>query len=141
MDRIPISRRSFIGAAAAATAALAATGCSPDNTLREADAAEATQATTPDGHRLDAEFDPNLHGEWVTVPCWHNCGGSRCMLRAYTVDGVVMRVKTDDTHDDTFELPQQRACPRGRSQRQHLFGADRIKYPPEARALAARRRR
>ena len=129
MDRIPISRRSFIGAAAAATAALAATGCSPENALRKADATEAAQSATSDGHRLDAEFDPNLHGEWVTVPCWHNCGGSRCMLRAYTVDGVVMRVKTDDTHDDTFELPQQRACPRGRSQRQHLFGADRIKYP------------
>ena len=67
-------------------------------------------------------------GEWVSAACWHNCGG-RCLLKAKVVDGVVTRVKTDDTHPDTADDPQQRGCARGRSQRYVVFGADRLKYP------------
>jgi len=67
-------------------------------------------------------------GEWRTAICWHNCGG-RCLLRAYVVDGTVVRLKTDDTHEDTPDYPQQRACPRGRSNRWQTFGPDRLKYP------------
>lgn len=67
-------------------------------------------------------------GNWVTAACWHNCGG-RCLLKAQVVDGVVTRVKTDDTHADSPDNPQQRACARGRAQRQLVFGADRLKYP------------
>jgi anaerobic dimethyl sulfoxide reductase subunit A len=67
-------------------------------------------------------------GEWIAAACWHNCGG-RCMLKAHVQDGVVTRVKTDDTHEDTPNYPQQRACVRGRSQRMQVFGADRLKYP------------
>lgn len=67
-------------------------------------------------------------GKWVTAGCWHNCGG-RCLLKAYVVDGVVTRVKTDDTHADSPDYPQQRGCPRGRSQRMQVYGADRLKYP------------
>ncbi len=48
---------------------------------------------------------------------------------ALVKDGVVVRQKTDDTHPDSPEYPQQRGCIRGRSQRQQVFGADRIKYP------------
>ena len=44
-------------------------------------------------------------------------------------DGVVIRQKTDDTHQDSPNFPQQRGCLRGRSQRQQVFGADRLKYP------------
>ena len=66
--------------------------------------------------------------KWVAAACWHNCGG-RCLLKAEVVDGVVTRVKTDDTHADSPDFPQQRACIRGRSQRGQVFGADRIKYP------------
>ena len=68
-------------------------------------------------------------GQWVTAACWHNCGGHRCLLKAYVVDGVVQRLKTDDTHPDSVDYPQNRACARGRSQRQQVFGADRLKYP------------
>ena len=68
-------------------------------------------------------------GEWITAACWHNCGGQRCLLKAQVVDGVVQRVKTDDTHPDTADYPQLRACARGRSQQQQVFGADRLKYP------------
>ena len=67
-------------------------------------------------------------GEWRTAICWHNCGG-RCLLQAYVVDGTVVRCKTDDTHPDSPDYPQQRACPRGRSNKWQTFGADRLKYP------------
>ena len=67
-------------------------------------------------------------GEWRTAICWHNCGG-RCLLRAYIVDGTVVRCKTDDTHPDSPDYPQQRACPRGRANKWQTFGADRLKYP------------
>ena len=67
-------------------------------------------------------------GKWVPVACWHNCGG-RCLNVALVQDGVVTRQKTDDTHPDSPDYPQQRGCGRGRSQRQQVFSADRIKYP------------
>jgi len=71
-------------------------------------------------------------GRWVPVACWHNCGG-RCLIKAQVVDGVVVRVKTDDNHPDSPDFPQQRACARGRSQRMHIYGADRLKYPMKRR--------
>jgi anaerobic dimethyl sulfoxide reductase subunit A len=67
-------------------------------------------------------------GKWVPAACWGNCGG-RCYNAAYVVDGVVTKQKTDDTHPDSPDFPQQRGCARGRSQRHRVFGADRIKYP------------
>jgi anaerobic dimethyl sulfoxide reductase subunit A len=67
-------------------------------------------------------------GQWVPAACWGNCGG-RCLNVAYVVDGVVTRQKTDDTHPDSPDFPQQRGCARGRSQRMRVFGADRLKYP------------
>jgi anaerobic dimethyl sulfoxide reductase subunit A len=45
------------------------------------------------------------------------------------VGNKVVRVKTDDTHADSPDYPQQRACVRGRSQRMQVFAPDRIKYP------------
>lgn len=67
-------------------------------------------------------------GKWIPAACWGNCGG-RNLNKAYVVDGVVVRQKTDDTHPDSPDFPQQRACARGRSQRRRVFGADRLKYP------------
>ncbi|BAS26235.1 molybdopterin-dependent oxidoreductase [Limnochorda pilosa] len=71
-------------------------------------------------------------GRWVAAACWHNCGG-RCVNKAFVVEGVVMRQKTDDTHPDSPDYPQQRGCARGRSQRKQVFGADRLKYPMKRR--------
>ena len=48
-------------------------------------------------------------GEWITAACWHNCGG-RCLIKAHVVDGTVTRLKTDDTHPDSPDYPQQRGC-------------------------------
>lgn len=108
-----ISRRTFIAATAAGTAGLALAGCG-------------TSLTTA-GPNFDAAAI-NGEGQWITAACWHNCGG-RCLNKALVIDGVVLRQKTDDTHEDSPDYPQQRGCLRGRSQRQHVFGADRLKYP------------
>lgn len=75
-------------------------------------------------HRLLRPAD----GKWIPVVCWHDCGG-RCALKALVVDNRVIRLKGDDTHDDTPDFPQQRACVRGRSQRMQVFAPDRLKYP------------
>lgn len=45
------------------------------------------------------------------------------------VDGVIVRQKTDDTHDDSQDYPQQRSCPRGKTLSSTWLGEDRIKYP------------
>ena len=107
-----LTRRSFIkwSAALGGTAALAG-GL---NYGLKVVAAETKNAASP--------------AQWTPVACWHNCGG-RCANFALVQDGVVLRQKTDDTHPDSADYPQQRGCARGRSQRQQVFGADRIKYP------------
>src|SRR4051812_12081473 len=61
--------------------------------------------------------------KWTLAACWHNCGG-RCANYALVQDGVVIRQKTDDTHPDSADNPQQRACARGHAQRYQVFGAD-----------------
>ena len=66
--------------------------------------------------------------KWVSVPCWHNCGG-RCVIKALVRGDEVLRMKTDDVHPDTWERPQNRACPMGHAMHQQILGADRLKYP------------
>lgn len=65
---------------------------------------------------------------WIPAPCWDNCGG-RCFIQANIQNGQVVRIKTDDTHLDSYDNPQQRACVRGWSQHMRIFGPDRLKYP------------
>ena len=107
-----LSRRSFLkwSAALGGTAALAG---GVKYGLKAAEAAAQAAET---------------EGKWVSVACWHNCGG-RCLNTALVKDGVVISQKTDDTHPDSPDYPQQRGCARGRSQRHQVFGADRLKYP------------
>ena len=122
-----ISRRDFLKGSAAATAAVAGLSLAGAGSSRmtkvqaEGEAAEEGMMHT---EIVDCEGD----GKWITASCWHNCGG-RCLNKALVVDGVVVRQKTDDTHIDTPDYPQQRACVRGRSQRQHVLSPDRLKYP------------
>jgi len=108
-----IKRRKFLEASAASAAAFALPGCSNKLTKINSDV-----KTTSN----------NSKGKWISSACWHNCGG-RCVNKALVVDGVVVRQKTDDTHPDSPDYPQFRACLRGRSQQQEIFGASRIKYP------------
>ncbi len=51
------------------------------------------------------------------------------MNKVMVKDGAVVRQKTDDTHEDSIEYPQQRGCVRGKTQQQQCFGADRILHP------------
>lgn len=110
-----MSRRSFLGKSAALTAGAVAVVTLPGCGLQKVNSDVAADL-------MDKE------GEWITAACWHNCGG-RCLNKAYVVDGVVVRQKTDDTHPDSPDFPQQRGCARGRSHRKMVLGADRLKYP------------
>ena len=110
-----LDRRTFLGVTAAATAA-AVVVASQESGLVKLGPATAEAA------------EPAGEGKWVSAACWHNCGG-RCLNKALVKDGVVIRQKTDDTHPDSMDYPQQRGCARGRSQRQQVLGADRLKYP------------
>ncbi|MGK2911809.1 MAG: molybdopterin-dependent oxidoreductase [Sphingobium sp.] len=67
-------------------------------------------------------------GKWVAADCWPDCG-SKGFNKAYVEDGVVVRMGTDDTIEDSWNKPQLRACARGQSLRLWLLGADRLKYP------------
>ena len=105
-----LSRRTFIAGSALAAMSLALQGCG-DNNL---------QSTT--------NTKPITEGEWIPVECWNHCGG-KCALKAYVADGICIRLKTDDTHEDSVMNPQRRACARGRARRQDAFGSQRMKYP------------
>ncbi len=128
-----ISRRDFLKGSAAATASVAAlslVGCT-DNSVDETKgttAAPDVDTTTEAPIEHEKPVDNEEGGKWITAACWHNCGG-RCVNKALVKDGIVLRQKTDDTHEDTPDYPQQRACQRGRTQRMQVFGADRLKYP------------
>lgn len=106
-----VNRRTFLGWSAVAAAGLAAAGSSTGLTRFRGATAEAAG-----------------EGTWIAAACWHNCGG-RCLNKVLVQDGVVIRQKTDDTHPDSPDMPQQRGCARGRSQRRQVLGPDRIKYP------------
>lgn len=67
-------------------------------------------------------------GKWIAADCWPDCG-SKGFNKAYVEDGVVVRMGTDDTIEDSWNRPQLRACARGQSLRLWLLGADRLKYP------------
>jgi len=111
INKLRLDRRSFLKASTAAVASLSLTGCA--NTLAPA-----------------VITDDNLaeQGKWVAATCWHNCGG-RCLNKALVKDGIILRQKTDDTRADTPDVPQQRGCLRGRSQKYQAQGVDRLKYP------------
>ncbi len=105
-----LSRRSFIkwNAALGGTAVLMKGGLSP--------------SARPD--QAAARADEKI----VWSACVVNCG-SRCPQRLHVRDGVVVRVETDNTGNDEFGQHQVRCCVRGRTVRQRIYSADRLKYP------------
>ena len=118
-----LKRRDFLkgtAAAAAATAAFGLSGCST-GTAQDAGSDGAHVVASDTSILADA-------GEWMPIHCHQNCN-QMCLNMGYVVDGVVVRQKTDDSHADSFDCPQQRGCLRGRSLRQQVYNADRIKYP------------
>ena len=117
-----VGRRSFLKASAGAVAAAAAFSVT----------GAAAHAADDSGKPYDkvAHDDEVIGGagEWLPIHCHQNCN-QMCLNMGYVVDGVVVRQKTDDWHEDSFDCPQQRGCLRGRSLRQQVYNADRIKYP------------
>lgn len=111
IDR-PLDRRGFLAASAAAAAALGLSGSlyGCDNKVAPTEETESAE------------------GAWMTMACLHGCGG-RCLNKAYVKDGVILRQKTDDTHEDSVAYPQMRGCVRGRALAENQMGADRLKYP------------
>lgn len=95
----------------------------------------ARQGLGPGGLRArSAAADPAVREEVKVTSCSHDCGG-RCVLVAHLKDGIVTRISTDDgslldTYGlDTPEVPQIRACLRGRSYRKRIYSPYRLKYP------------
>ncbi len=64
----------------------------------------------------------------VMSSCNVNCG-SRCPLRLQVKDGAIVRVLSESTGNDEIGTQQIRACVRGRSIRQRIYSADRLKTP------------
>ncbi len=114
-----VSRRSFLKGAAAASAA----------GLVQMDSAKEAAGHAYEPYYTDDELTT------VVTSCAHNCG-ARHMLVAHKKGDVIVRLSTDDGRyqgdpfgTDTEEVPQVRACPRGRSYRSRLYSPERLLYP------------
>lgn len=116
---LEISRRDFLksSAATAATGLITAGGIGKANAFAYEPYPRDDELTT------------------VVTSCAHNCG-SRHMLVAHKKGDVIVRLSTDDgtyqgdAYDtDTEEMPQVRACLRGRSYRARLYSPERLLYP------------
>lgn len=114
----PVTRRSFVKWSAAAGGAAAAVGGAVHYGLLPLSPAAAADTPAPEG--------AGTRQVWSS--CNVNCG-SRCPLRLTVTDGTITRVDPDATGDDELASRQIRACVRGRSIRQRVYNADRIKYP------------
>lgn len=123
-----MSRRTFLKGSlgVAALSALTLSGC--QNSLGEVSTEAGGTETQTAAEEGEKTKKPAAGGSWMTAACWLDCGG-KCLNKVYVEDGVIIRQKTDDTHEDTPDYPQQRSCPRGHSLRQMVLGADRLKYP------------
>lgn len=109
-----MSRRSFIkwSSAISAPAIIGGTVAGTQMISKETGTAQAAEAAA----------------EQILTTCSTlNCG-SRCLVKAHISDGIITRLTTD-TKEDRFELPQLRACMRGRGYRQFVYNPDRLKYP------------
>ncbi len=118
IEKKGLSRRDFLKTSAASAALLTLAGCSPGNS---ANTVSEAYADSPVEHDL-------VNGEWRPAACWQTCH-VRCVNNAYVVDGIPIAQKTDDSHPDSPDFPQIRGCIKGRSVRQYVLGADRLKYP------------
>lgn len=118
-----ISRKDFLKTMSVLSASAVITGC--QKTLTEMTESTTLVESTEAVRAIPTGVEG---GEWKNAPCWHNCGG-RCVLHAYVKDGSIVKLKTDDSHEDSYDYPQQRACARGLAQRMQVVGADRLKYP------------
>ena len=107
-----VKRRTFIKWGAATGSAAAVAGSSLPLKAIAADSSQAAEA----------------QDKVTWTACMVNCG-SRCPLQVHTRDGVITHVESDNRGDDLYGQHQIRACLRGRSIKQRVYNADRLKYP------------
>lgn len=108
------TRRRFLqwsGIAGGTVGVLGLGGCG----LASKDSEDATGSAYPEDKR-------------VTSSCTVNCG-SRCPLLLAVKDGQIIRVDPEEGGDDELGSQQIRACVRGRSIRQRIYSAERLKKP------------
>lgn len=114
IEKKKFSRRSFLKGLAALGSASLLGGCG--NKLSDAVGEYST------------DKEETVKAVWKNAPCWHNCGGT-CCLKAQVKGDTIVRLKTDASHEDSYDYPQQRACVRGLSQKMQIIGKERLKYP------------
>jgi len=118
-------RRSFLKTAAAGGAVAAAGGLA-ELTFGAKDVQAHAYAPYPTDNQLQT----------VVTSCDHNCG-SRHMLVAHKKGDVIVRLSTDDGRYqaggavgfESEQVPQLRACLRGRSYRSRIYSPERLLYP------------
>lgn len=127
-----MTRRTFAEWAAVLGGTCALAGAAVPRDALAADAPEAPDAGPADPAAPQAPTAPPLdYDEVVWGGCHVNCG-SRCPLKLYVKDGVVVRVGIDDQGSDAFgpgQIYQMRSCVRGRTSRQRLYNETRIQTP------------
>jgi anaerobic dimethyl sulfoxide reductase subunit A len=119
------NRRSFLKTTAAGGAVAAAGGLA-ELTFGGKDA----QAHAYEPYPTDDQLTT------VVTSCDHNCG-SRHMLVAHKKGDVIVRLSTDDGRYqaggafgfESEQVPQLRACLRGRSYRSRIYSPERLLYP------------
>lgn len=92
----------------------------------------ASLATLPVGHAIAQVPSSVLKQKAAEKVTWNAClvnCGSRCTLRAFTQNGAIAHIETDNTGQDIYGDHQARACLRGRSMRKRIYSAERLKYP------------
>ena len=112
-----LSRRDFVAWSSVAAGATALSGF--------------TSTAFAQGQAYDTDVDAAKSGEWKVVPCYNNCScdSSRCLLKCYFEDGVPLKIRSDEEGDDRIEMPQRRACLRGRAAIKDKLSPMRLKYP------------
>jgi anaerobic dimethyl sulfoxide reductase subunit A len=118
-SRLNMTRRSFLKASATTGGMVAASGL----------VSRKVEAFPYEPYPRDDDLTT------VVTSCAHNCG-SRHMLVAHKKGDVIVRLSTDTGeyqgdpwNTDTEEMPQLRACLRGRSYRQRLYSPERLLFP------------
>lgn len=114
-----MARRSFLKWSAVVGGTAAAAGASWKLGLVPGGDEPAAEAATS---------SPSPAAKIVWSSCNVNCG-SRCPLRLQVENGQITRVEPDNTGTNEIGSQQVRACDRGRSIRQRIYNADRLKYP------------
>ncbi|ABV37530.1 anaerobic dimethyl sulfoxide reductase, A subunit, DmsA/YnfE family protein [Shewanella sediminis HAW-EB3] len=108
-----MERRSFLKMSAAMGCAATVAGCNSSSS--DVDVVPPTPPVT-EGETMN----------WSS--CLVNCG-SNCPVRVYSKDGVITRIESQFTTEDTYGNHDVRACLRGRSLRKRVYAPERLKYP------------